>query len=441
MTSAAASAEAGSRRAIAAALMAPSYVAGVVQRARLGQRRDARLPPAAPRTQQEQHGKKRPTRRRHRADRSTAAASLSCYNCGRMSQPVIVPRAEHAISRKRDRPRRAEGALPAAPERLRRLPRRRQRPRPAARTAAQGLRHRHLGAPVPGQAAVPELLDHRPPLPPGARPVRTEDDRGRHVPAAAVRRGARRSSTRSRPPHGIPVDEHHAGQPDRLLHRDNTFGTPEEDAFRRDFTVNALFYDIAIVLDHRLHRRARDLRGADHPLHRRSGRAVPGGSGPHAARRGDGGAAGLLDRSADRRGHRRAPRRDRAQRAGAADGRVLQAAARGRGRARVPHAGGAAPARADRAPSCRKRAADGLWRSLVALDAYRRRFEETPDTLTNAVLLGSLHRAARSHGGPVGAAVAAGRERGRSRAVARASCRWRAATSNGCGRSSACSAG
>jgi len=26
--------------------------------------------------------------------------------------------------------------------------------------------------------------------------------------------------------------------------RDNTFGTPEEDAFRRDFTVNALFYDI-----------------------------------------------------------------------------------------------------------------------------------------------------------------------------------------------------
>src|SRR6476620_4530793 len=31
---------------------------------------------------------------------------------------------------------------------------------------------------------------------------------------------------------------------DRLIHRDNTYGTPEEDAFRRDFTVNALFYDI-----------------------------------------------------------------------------------------------------------------------------------------------------------------------------------------------------
>ncbi len=30
---------------------------------------------------------------------------------------------------------------------------------------------------------------------------------------------------------------------DPLIKSDNTFGTPEEDAFRRDFTVNALFYD------------------------------------------------------------------------------------------------------------------------------------------------------------------------------------------------------
>jgi len=39
-----------------------------------------------------------------------------------------------------------------------------------------------------------------------------------------------------------------AAEPDEgehLIRRDNTFGTPEEDAFRRDFTVNALFYDIA----------------------------------------------------------------------------------------------------------------------------------------------------------------------------------------------------
>jgi len=42
---------------------------------------------------------------------------------------------------------------------------------------------------------------------------------------------------------GIVVDE--LGDVDRMVHRDNTFGTPEEDAFRRDFTINALFYDIA----------------------------------------------------------------------------------------------------------------------------------------------------------------------------------------------------
>ena len=43
---------------------------------------------------------------------------------------------------------------------------------------------------------------------------------------------------------GIPVDHDAEESRDRLVHRDNTFGTPEEDAFRRDFTINALFYDI-----------------------------------------------------------------------------------------------------------------------------------------------------------------------------------------------------
>src|SRR5207249_4998530 len=35
-------------------------------------------------------------------------------------------------------------------------------------------------------------------------------------------------------------------------------------------------------------------------------------------------------------------------------------------------------------------AADPLWHSLTALDRYRRRFEATPDALTNPILLGSL---------------------------------------------------
>ena len=33
--------------------------------------------------------------------------------------------------------------------------------------------------------------------------------------------------------------------PRQAIRRDNTFGTPEEDAFRRDFTINGLFYDIS----------------------------------------------------------------------------------------------------------------------------------------------------------------------------------------------------
>jgi len=39
--------------------------------------------------------------------------------------------------------------------------------------------------------------------------------------------------------------EEPVGADDPMIRLDNTFGTPEEDAFRRDFTVNALFYDPA----------------------------------------------------------------------------------------------------------------------------------------------------------------------------------------------------
>src|ERR1700756_837238 len=44
---------------------------------------------------------------------------------------------------------------------------------------------------------------------------------------------------------GVPAPDPATPEGAHLIHRDNTFGTPEEDAFRRDFTINALFYDIA----------------------------------------------------------------------------------------------------------------------------------------------------------------------------------------------------
>lgn len=49
-----------------------------------------------------------------------------------------------------------------------------------------------------------------------------------------------------------PQPETPEGARARLVHRDNTFGTAEEDAFRRDFTLNALFYDIGTfaILDY-----------------------------------------------------------------------------------------------------------------------------------------------------------------------------------------------
>ena len=37
-----------------------------------------------------------------------------------------------------------------------------------------------------------------------------------------------------------------------------------------------------------------------------------------------------------------------------------------------------------------KRAGDELWESLASLDDYRRKFQATPETLTNPILLGSL---------------------------------------------------
>ena len=47
------------------------------------------------------------------------------------------------------------------------------------------------------------------------------------------------------PPPGAAAESETPADTDAPIHRDNSYGTPEEDAFRRDFTVNGLFYDIA----------------------------------------------------------------------------------------------------------------------------------------------------------------------------------------------------
>ena len=47
------------------------------------------------------------------------------------------------------------------------------------------------------------------------------------------------------PKEGPKTEKNEFSAKDGLVLRDNVFGSPEEDAQRRDFTVNALFYDIA----------------------------------------------------------------------------------------------------------------------------------------------------------------------------------------------------
>src|SRR5829696_7538072 len=49
-----------------------------------------------------------------------------------------------------------------------------------------------------------------------------------------------------------PREDDDSDTPDLLIRRDNVFGTEEEDAVRRDFTINGLFYDVEKeeVIDH-----------------------------------------------------------------------------------------------------------------------------------------------------------------------------------------------
>ena len=188
---------------------------------------------------------------------------------------------------------------------------------------------------------------------------------------------------------GIPLDAEAEITHDRLVHRDNTFGTPEEDAFRRDFTINALFYDIGTfsIIDYTGgldDLRARVMRCIGDPVERfqedpvRMLRAVT------MAARLEFSIDPPIDAAiASHRGEiaRAAPARlmdefYKLMRTGASERAFRMLAER---RLLEPIA-----------TELQKGAAAPLWRSLAAVDAYRARFEATPDTLTNALLLGSL---------------------------------------------------
>jgi len=176
---------------------------------------------------------------------------------------------------------------------------------------------------------------------------------------------------------------------DRLVHRDNTFGTPEEDAFRRDFTINALFYDIGTfsIIDYTgglADLRDGLIRCIGDPRERfqedpvRMLRAVA-----MAARldfRIDPPIDEAIAVTRDEISHS-APARlieefYKLLRSGSSERAFQMLAERGLLEP-ISH-------------ELQVNAKPALWRSLAALDAYRRRFDGIPDTLTNAILMGSL---------------------------------------------------
>jgi poly(A) polymerase len=176
---------------------------------------------------------------------------------------------------------------------------------------------------------------------------------------------------------------------DHLIHRDNTFGTPEEDAFRRDFTLNALFYDIATfsIIDYvggLDDLRARVVRCIGDPVVRfredpvRMQRAVS-----FAARLGFAIDPPILDALATER-HRialAAPARLAEEYY-----KILRSGAAERTFRELHRLGLLEPL----SDVLQARAGDALWASLARLDAFRLRYDSTPASLTNGVLLGSL---------------------------------------------------
>ena len=188
---------------------------------------------------------------------------------------------------------------------------------------------------------------------------------------------------------GVPAPDPTTPEGEHLIHHDNTFGTPEEDAFRRDFTINALFYDIATFsiidfvagLDDLRDRVVRsigdpDVRLREDPV--RMLRAIA-----LAARLEFTIDAPLLDSI---RTHRQEIAKSSPARMLEEYYKILRAGSAERAFRALADVGLLAPT----APELHRAAGDALWRSLALLDRYRRRFDATPETLNNTILLGSL---------------------------------------------------
>ena len=188
---------------------------------------------------------------------------------------------------------------------------------------------------------------------------------------------------------GVPAPDPNTPEGEHLIHHDNTFGTPEEDAFRRDFTINALAYDIASfsIIDYvggLEDLRAGVVRAIGDPEVRlredpvRMLRAVA-----LAARLNFTIDPPVLDAI---RTHRHEISHSSAPRLLEEYYKILRAGSAEKTFRMLAEVGLLEPISTE----LHRGAADPLWRSLAELDAYRRRFESTPDTLTNSILLGSL---------------------------------------------------
>jgi poly(A) polymerase len=188
---------------------------------------------------------------------------------------------------------------------------------------------------------------------------------------------------------GVPAPDPTTPEGEHLIHHDNTFGTPEEDAFRRDFTINALFYDIAdfSVIDYvggldDLHAGLvrsigdPDVRLKEDPV--RMIRAIA-----LAARLDFTIESTLL---ASIREHRREIAKSSLPRLLEEYYKILRAGSSEKAFRGLADVGLLQPISSE----LHHGAAEPLWQSLSALDAFRRRFESTPDTLSNAILLGTL---------------------------------------------------